>query len=120
MRKIRKTNHNLVALTSELKKKSIEEQVGIWKRIAEDLEKPTRLRKIVNLSNINRYSDNNDVVLVPGKVLASGLLEKKLTVAAFNFSQDAREKIEKAGGKAITISQLYTQNPKGKDVKIIA
>jgi large subunit ribosomal protein L15 len=39
----------------------------------------------------------------PVKVLATGELAKALTVKAHKFSMAAREKIEKAGGKAIEI-----------------
>ena len=38
------------------------------------------------------------------KVLGSGLITKKLTVKAKAFSAHAKEKIEKAGGKAISES----------------
>ena len=39
----------------------------------------------------------------PLKVLGSGDLNKKLTIKANGFSKTAREKIEKAGGKAEVI-----------------
>jgi large subunit ribosomal protein L15 len=38
------------------------------------------------------------------KILGEGDLEKPVTVEAHRFSQTAREKIEKAGGKAQVIS----------------
>lgn len=37
------------------------------------------------------------------KVLGNGEISKKLTVSAHQFSQSAREKIEKAGGQAIVL-----------------
>jgi large subunit ribosomal protein L15 len=39
----------------------------------------------------------------PVKVLGDGELKKKLTIKANGFSKTAREKIEKAGGKAEVI-----------------
>ena len=42
------TNPQLQDLIKELKKKSIEHKVKIWKRIADDLEKPVRQRRIIN------------------------------------------------------------------------
>ena len=46
------------------------------------------------------------MVVVPGKVLASGEINGSFTVAALNFSEVAKEKITKAGGKAITLRDL--------------
>ena len=60
-------NINLQNLVSELKKKSVEEKVAIWKRIATDLEKPSRKRRVVNLSRISRNTKENDIIVVPGK-----------------------------------------------------
>jgi len=106
-------------LIQELKKKSIEEKVKIWKRIASDLEKPTRNRRIVNLSKIDRYTKDNDTIIVPGKVLGSGDLNKKLTIAAFSFSEQAIDKIKLSDGKALHIDELMKSNPKGNKVRII-
>jgi len=43
------TNPMLKKLIEELKKKSLEENVKIWKRVAEILERPTRRRAEINL-----------------------------------------------------------------------
>ncbi|MBR9690597.1 50S ribosomal protein L18e [Candidatus Woesearchaeota archaeon] len=112
-------NQQLTSLVQELKKVSAEKKVNIWKRIAKDLEKPTRIRRIVNLSKINRFTKANDVVVVPGKVLGSGEIDKKLTVAAYQFSGSAEKKIKDAKGNALTLDELAKKNPKGAKVKII-
>jgi len=112
-------NEQLQRLIQELKRKSIEEKVRIWKRIASDLEKPTRNRRIVNLSKIDRYTRNNETIIVPGKVLGSGDLNKKITIAAYAFSEQALNKIKSSSGKAIYIDELMKSNPKGNKVKII-
>jgi large subunit ribosomal protein L15 len=39
------------------------------------------------------------------KILGEGDLTKKLTVHAYKFSKSAQEKIEKAGGKAVVVSE---------------
>jgi large subunit ribosomal protein L18e len=112
------TNINLRKLIDELKQKAKEENVKVWKRIALDLERPTRIRRIVNISKLDRYTSENDVVVVPGKVLGSGDLNHSLTVAAFTFSEQAKEKINKSG-KALSLPELLKSNPKGKDIKIM-
>jgi len=86
------TNPQMRDLINELKKKSIEHGVNIWKRIALDLEKSTRQRRIVNLYRINRYTKKDETVVVPGKVLSVGDLDHNVVVAAFSFSESALEK----------------------------
>jgi large subunit ribosomal protein L18e len=113
------TNQNLQNLIRELKELSSKQNIRIWKRIALDLEKPTRQRRVVNLSRIDHHTKENDTIIVPGKVLGSGLLNHKLTIAAYNFSEGALQKIQKANAKAITITELMKEDIKGKGVRII-
>ncbi|MFB5253763.1 50S ribosomal protein L15 [Bacillus mycoides] len=71
---------------------------------------------IVNLSTLNRFEDGTEVtpelLLETGvisklndgvKILASGSVEKKLTVKAHKFSSSAKEAIEAAGGSVEVI-----------------
>ena len=113
------TNPDLKKLIGELRKMSHSEQADIWKRLANDLQKPSRQRRVVNLSRINRYSEENDTVVVPGKVLAAGTLDHRVNIAAFCFSGAARETILKNNGTAMSISELMKQNPNGKKIRII-
>ena len=115
MRKTKITNPELKKEIRELRKK----KAAIWRRIAKDLERPTRIRRIVNLSRINRHTKTGDVIAVPGKVLSAGNLDKKITVAAWQFSARAKEKIKAAGGEILTLTQLATKNPKGSKIKLI-
>lgn len=112
-------NVHLQSLIAELQRVASKEKVSIWKRIASDLSKPSRQRRAVNLSRINMNTDDNDVVVVPGKVLSSGDIDHKVQVAAFSFSKNATEKISKAKGTAISIQELLKANPKGNKIKII-
>ena len=112
-------NQQLESLITELKKTSIEQDVKIWKRIASDLEKPTKQRRAVNLSRIDRYSKSNEIVVIPGKVLSMGNLNKKVTVVAYTFSKNAISKIKSSGSDAISIQDLVKKNPKGAKVRII-
>ena len=120
MKRTGPTNVHLRRLIHYLKKKSREHRAPIWRRVAELLERPTRIRPEVNLSKINRYTEEGDQVVVPGKVLGGGLLDHRVSVAAYAFSRTAVEKIRKAGGEVLTIPQLVEKNPKGSGVKIIS
>lgn len=106
-------------LIRELRAQAKKEGVRLWLDLADRLERPRRARAEVNLSQLNRYSDEGDLVVVPGKVLAAGKLDHPVTVAAFKFSGAARRKIITAGGQALTIQQLFEQNPKGKGVRLM-
>ena len=114
-----KTNQVLQSLVQELKKQAIEQKVGFWKRLALDLERPTRQRRAVNIFTLDQSTKDNETVVVPGKVLASGALSHKVNVAAWSFSEQAKEKIQKANGTCISLKELMKKNPTGKDVRII-
>ena len=73
----------------------------------------------VNLSNINRHAEADETILVPGKVLSNGELDKKVNVVALKFSAKAQEKIESAGGECISIDEIIETNPKGSNIRII-
>lgn len=119
MKRTGPTNEELKNLICELYKISNESEVPLWRTIAYDLEKPSRIRRIVNIHRIQRNTKDDDIIVVPGKVLSDGELDHKVVVAAFKFSQNAKEKIVKAGGKAISIIELLKENKKGSKVKII-
>ncbi len=112
-------NDQLSNVIEELKRLSIKENANIWKRLATDLEKPVRRRRVVNLSRLARFTKEKDMVVVPGKVLGGGELPHSLTVAAFTYSGSAIDKIKKANGQPISLLELMKKNPKGKNIKII-
>ena len=113
------SNPYLQSLIADLKKKALAEGVGVWKAAAKNLEKPTRLRRQVNIYKIDKNLQDGELALVPGKVLGVGELSKPVTVAAFAFSQEAKNKIQASKGKTLTINELMEQNPKGKGVRIL-
>jgi large subunit ribosomal protein L18e len=113
-------------MNSELKKtirelKTAKKKTGqpIWGALAEELEKPKRIRVDVNLSSINRFTKEGEIAAVPGKVLATGKLEHPVTVAAFSFSDAAKEKIEAAGGVVKSLAQLAGEGVEPSKVKLI-
>lgn len=114
-----KTNPQITGLIINLKEKSYQEEAAIWKDLARKLERSTRRYAEVNLSQINRHSSPDDLVLVPGKVLGSGTLDHKVQIAALNFSHAAKEKIGTVGGECLEINELLEKNPKGSGVRII-
>ncbi len=118
MRNTQSTNLHLRRIIASLKKLSKDKKVNIWNAIAKDLSKPARIRRKVNLSKIEAYVKTGETIIVPGKVLGTGNLSKKVTVASWNFSESAIKKINKLG-KTMTIEELMNKNPKGSKVRII-
>ena len=117
MRSSGPSNFQLQLLILELENKSLGSR--FWKRVLTDLRKPSRQRRTVNVYKIDKYAREGETVLIPGKVLSVGDINKKVQVAAVNFSSAARQKIEQAQGTVLSIQQLIQQNPDGKNVRIL-
>lgn len=119
MKKVRATNPELIELIRFLRRQGRENKANVWQNIAESLAKPRRKRIAVNISRLNRYTQKNEMVVVPGKVLGTGEMDHPITVAAFTFSEQAKNKIKTANGKCLSLFELVKKNPKGSKVKII-
>ena len=109
MKKQKKDNQVLLSLIEKLMKT----KKPLWRRIAYELSRPRRQRVEVNLSKIEQYAAEDSTVL------GAGILSKKLTVAAFSFSESAKQLISKTGGKALSIDGLHKSNPEGRGVTIL-
>ncbi len=110
-----KKNPELIKLIKNLSEKEEE----IWKDVAERLSKTRKNMAEVNVEKINRFAKNGEDIIVPGKVLGYGKLEKKVRVAAFKFSKEAKRKIESSGGKCLKIEEFIESNPKGSKAKLL-
>ena len=58
-------------------------------------------------------------IVVPGKVLSMGELDKKIKVVALNASKTAVEKINNAKSTFLTILEEIKLNPDAKGIKIL-
>ncbi|MDO8628643.1 MAG: 50S ribosomal protein L18e [Nanoarchaeota archaeon] len=91
-------------------------KVPLWHRVADELERSTRQRCEVNLFKIEQFARDGEFVIVPGKVLGDGVLTKKVKVAAFKFSQSAKDKLK----NGMSLEQALKENPKGDKVRLLA
>jgi large subunit ribosomal protein L18e len=114
-----KDNIELQGLIGELKKQSSVQKVKLWNRLASDLSGPTRQRRVVNLYKIDKLAKDDETIIVPGKVLGTGEITRKISIAAFTFSGSALEKLKQGKCKVMTINQILAENPKGKKVRIL-
>ena len=115
----RKTNQALVTLIGDLKDHSRSTGSALWRDVAARLERSRSNWAEPNLSRLSRHAADEDTVLVPGKLLGSGDVSGKPSVAAYRVSSGARSKIEAAGGRGMTIRELMDENPNGKGVRIL-
>ncbi|WP_262178092.1 50S ribosomal protein L18e [Haloarcula laminariae] len=113
-----KTNPRLSSLIADLKSAARNSGGAVWSDVAERLQKPRRTHAEVNLGRIERYAQEDETVVVPGKVLGSGVLQKDVTVAAVDFSGTAETKIDKVG-EAVSLEQAIENNPEGSHVRVI-
>ncbi len=90
-----------------------------WLKIAELLSAPKRKRISINLSKINEQVKEGEKIIVPGKVLSQGNINKKIKIIALNFSEKAKEKLKNSGCEAASIINEIKSNPDFKDIKII-
>ncbi len=119
MRDHRPTNPEMLNTISYLKRAGRQHQAPIWLTVASFLGKSRRTRIVLNLGQVSRLAKSGDVIVVPGKVLGSGIPKEKLTIAAFKFSPRALVKIEKAGGRCIPLFRLIEENPQGTNVRLL-
>lgn len=111
-------NPLLINTIHQLHKASKKYDAQIWVKLANELERSKHHRVSVNLSNISRSIKEGETAVVPGKVLGSGD-SSSICIAAFNFSDAAKKKIERAGGEYLSLEELIEKNPKGSGVRII-
>ena len=90
-----------------------------WQNIAQIVSGPRRKYSAVNLDRIEKESSSGDIILIPGKVLGSGNLTKKLKVCALYFSASAVEKIKHNKGEVIKIIDEIKKNPNAEGVKLL-
>lgn len=106
-------------MARELKNASKKNKAPIWLRLAELALKPASARRIVNVGQIDKFTKNNDIIVVPGKVLGTGNLTHKITLCSFSISNSGVQKILDSGGKILSFPELVKSNPTGKGVKIV-
>jgi len=105
-RAAKKTNIELVETITAAKKNNPE--------IASLLSLPARKQVKKNLYEIDKDAKDKGTVIVPGKVLGKGELNKKIKIVALSYSSSALEKLNK---KKIEASLLKKELKKEKKLE---
>ncbi len=114
IRKTQTTNQVLFDTIRELKKLSNSTGANVYRAVAAKLSSTASQRPEVNLDRIEKYSQDKEVVIVPGKVLGNGTLTKKVTIVGFKASETAIAKIEKAGATFVEIKDYISKKHDAK------
>ena len=114
----RKTNPRIKNLIFLLKEIGYENNSKLWLSISKKLINSSKSYSSLNLSKINRYTKENDIIVVPGKILGSGELSHSLTIGALGCSFSALNKIKSVNAEYISIEEMIKKNPSGKGIKI--
>ena len=113
------TNQLVIQMVKELKGASKKNNAPIWSRLAELALKPSSARRTINIGQIDKFVKDNDVIVVPGKVLGTGNISHKITLCSFSMSTTGAKKVLQSGGKILSFSELIKSHPTGKGVIII-
>lgn len=90
-----------------------------WLEVAGIISSPKRKRINANLEKIDKESKEGETILVPGKVLSQGEINKKIKIVALGFSKKAREKLSKSKIGVSSINEEIKKNPDAKGIKIL-
>ena len=90
-----------------------------WLQLARIISGPKRNYLNINLKEIDAKTSEGDTVIIPGKVLGTGDLSKRIKVCALYFSDSAKDKLTKNKSQMCKIIDEIKKNQKAEGVKIL-
>lgn len=90
-----------------------------WNKIAFILSGATRNYSSINLKEIDKKTTAGDTVIIPGKVLSTGSLTKKVRICALGISAVAKEKLKESKSEFASILDEIKSNLKAEGIKVI-
>ncbi|MBD3164001.1 50S ribosomal protein L18e [Candidatus Woesearchaeota archaeon] len=110
-----KTNKEVLQMITNLKNM----ESKLISRVADEISRTGKKGREVNLTRLNRFTKENETIIVPGKVLGGGDIDHKITISALKFSRGALSKLEKSGSKIVPLYELMKEPVQGKKIRII-
>jgi large subunit ribosomal protein L18e len=110
----KKRNNTLIKTILECKKNKN------WLEVASILSGPKKRHVILNLEDIEKKITNEKKIVIPGKILSQGEINKKIELIALKFSKKAEEKLNNQKIKFYSILEEIKKNPDAKDIKILS
>ena len=102
-----------------LERTAKKQDAPVWTAASKMLGRPGATKVEVNIGRLSRVSKSGQAVFVPGKVLGTGVVDKKLVVGAYSFSATAKVKIQAQGGSTLTVEEFVKKFPEGSGVKLV-
>ena len=98
-----------------------EHTIRFWDSKIPDLSKRDNKGKtrFFNLKQIENETSEGDTIVIPGKVLGSGEINKKIRICALYFSENAKKKLAINKSQVIRLIEEIKKNPKAEGVKLI-
>jgi large subunit ribosomal protein L18e len=114
-----KENPELKETVEQLLKISRDNNSIFWRDIALRLMKPKKSYPRTNVGSIEAKASDGEVLVVPGYVLGTGYINRKVTVSALKASPKAIEKMKNGGSSFVALVDLAKDNPKGTNIRIL-
>lgn len=105
-------NSELTKLVQELKKTAIEQKAQFWKKLALELEKPSRNRRQVDVDRIKKIVGKDEIAVVPGKVLGTGKIDNQ--IVAYQWSATVGN-----NNKIMSLQDFIKKKPKIQNCRIV-
>lgn len=97
-----------LTLTAEASRGS--HYAALYKRVNRILQVPSRSMGEVSLFRLNSATKEGDNVIVPKKVLASGKIDHKFSIAALEYSTGALKELKDAGCTVVSLKEMIGKN----------
>jgi large subunit ribosomal protein L18e len=120
-RKISKTK--IESRSSKKTNKVLAEAITLIKKTnpeyAKQLAMPIKKWAELNLDQIDRATKDGESVFIPGKVLSSGKISKKLKIVAWKASEKALDKMKELKIEFNLVSEEIIKNPELKNLRLL-
>lgn len=110
-RSSKKTNKFLAEAITTIKKKNPE--------FAKNLAMPIKKWAELNLDEVDKKVNEGDAVFIPGKILGSGELTKKIKIVAWKASEKAIEKMKNSKTEFVEVIEEIKKNPELKNLRLL-
>jgi len=90
-----------------------------WEKIIKKVSGSRRKRLELNLDEIDNQTKDNDLVIIPGRVLGKGNIKKKIKISAMKYTESAKEKLKESKIEFNLIEEEIKSNPEGKGIKVL-
>lgn len=90
-----------------------------WLKMGQLISASRRKRPVFNLCEIDKKAKEGEVLIIPGKVLSQGDINKKIKIVALKFSEETKEKLKNKKIDFSLINEEIKKNPNAKDIRIL-